>query len=158
MTRPSLLLLLGLSGCFPSSQVGECLGTAIGQAIGNAGLAQAREGGKNPTRPDEAFLIADAGSYVSVAHAGGRLGFEFAGAVSTGELPRRNEACALTDYVLFHPADGGVSHVLATIVVAEQSLTDAGTRLRLEATNLRLSFPDGGITPLGERQVDVVAR
>lgn len=152
------MLVLVLAGCFPSSQVGECLGTAIGQAIGNAALAQAREGGKDPTRPDEAFVTTDAGTYVSVAHAGGRLGFEFSFAVSTGELPRRNEACALTDYVLFHPADGGVSHVFATIVVAEQSPTDAGTRIRLEATNLRLSFPDGGVTPLGERQVDVIAR
>jgi len=157
MTRHWLLLLLGLSGCFPS-QVGDCLGTAIGQALGNVGLARAREGGKNPARPDEAFPLTDAGTYVSVAHAGGRLGFEFSGVVSNREMPRRNEACALTDYVLFHPADGGVGHVLATITVAEQSLTDAGTRISFQATNLRLSFPDGGATPLGERQVDVIVR
>lgn len=156
MTRLLPLLLL-VSAC-NASQIGECVGTAVGQAIGNVGVAKAREAGKNPARPDEAFLIGDAGSYVSVAHAGGRIGIEFAGAVSTGELPRRTPDCALTDYALFHAADGGITHVFGTVTVAEQTATDAGTRIRLETTNLRLSFSDGGTQPLGERQVDVIAR
>ncbi|MBM4781068.1 MAG: hypothetical protein GQE15_25520 [Archangiaceae bacterium] len=152
-----LVVVVCISAC-NATQIGECVGTAVGQAIGNVGLAKAREGGKNPTRPDEAFLIADAGSYISVAHAGGRLGIEFAGVVSTGELPRRTPDCALTDYALFHASDGGITHVFGTVTVAEQTQTDAGTRIRLETTNLRLSFSDGGTLPLGERQVDVIAR
>lgn len=158
MTRLRCVLVVACFAACNTSEIGECVGTAVGQAIGNAGLAQAREGGKNPTRPDEAFLIADAGSYISVAHAGGRIGFEFAGVVSTGELPRRTPACALTDYALFHAGDGGVTHVFGTVAVAEQTQTDAGTRLRLETTNLRLSFSDGGTLPLGERNIDVIAR
>ncbi|MBL8921343.1 MAG: hypothetical protein JNJ54_20960 [Myxococcaceae bacterium] len=159
LTRTGLAVgaVLLAVGCLPNA--GECIGNAIGQSLGIALGTAIGDGFGGPvglTRPDEA-RVTDAGTFVSVAHQGGRLELRFADQVLTGELPRRDPSCVMTDYAIFRDADAGVALVTLNVVSASQAPADGGTRVRLDCKALKRKLPDAGMEALGERVIDVLA-
>lgn len=159
MTRIRIALAaLLLAGCFPSS-AGDCIGNAVGQSLGIAlgtAIGDAFGGPVNFSRPDDA-RVTDAGTFVSVAHLGGRLELRFADKALAGALPKRDAMCLMTDYAIFREADAGVALVMMNVSSATQEPGDGGTRIRLECKALERKLPDAGMQPMGERIIDVIA-
>lgn len=159
MTRTRFAIAtLVLAGCFPSN-AGECIGNAVGQSLGIAlgtAIGDAFGGPVSFSRPDDA-RVTDAGTFISVAHAGGRLELHFADTVVTGALPRRDAKCVMTDYSVFREADAGVALVTMNVASATQEPADGGTRLRLDCKGLERKLPDAGTEALADRVIDVVA-
>jgi hypothetical protein len=156
-TRIALAALLA-AGCFPQS-AGECIGNAVGQSLGIAlgtAIGDAFGGPVAFSRPDDA-RVTDAGTFVSVAHRGGRLELRFATEPVTGELPRRDATCVMTDYAIFREPDAGVALVTMNVASATREPADGGTRLRLDCKSLERKLPDAGLEPLGDRAIDVIA-
>lgn len=145
-------------GCAPE-KAGECIGNAVGQSIGIAvgtAIGNAFGGTVAFSRADDA-RVTDAGTFISVAHQGGRLEFNFAGPVLTGELPRRDMNCLMTDYSIFRDPDAGLALVTMNVTSASQEPVDGGTRLRLECKDLKRKLPDAGMESMSDRSIDVVA-
>lgn len=149
-----------VSSCVPPS-FGECLGTAIGQAVGTAlgeGFARAFGGPVDVAAPDR-FAETDAGTFVSVAHLGGRLEFQFSQGLSTGRLPKSDSSCLVTDFAVLRDRDGGREYVYLNVVEASRSpVDDGGVRVRLECRELSRHFADGGTEAMADRSIDFVSR
>ncbi len=154
------MLAVVMAACAPL-KIGECVGNALGQAIGTAigeGLGRAF-GGPLAVDAPEAFVETDAGTFVSVAHLGGRLEFQFSQGLVTGALPKRDKDCLLTDFSVFRDRDGGREHIFMNVVEASREPgADGGVRVRLECRELSRHFPDGGTEALADRSIDFVSR
>jgi hypothetical protein len=61
------------------------------------------------------------------------------------------------DSATFHTNDGGFSLVLMEVQSATAAPEDGGIRLTLECTGLEVRGADGGLVPLGDRTIDLVA-
>jgi hypothetical protein len=155
-------LLSGLVACSIEPRTTDCFANSLGQGIGLAigsglGSAFGSIGSRDVTSQPDWARVQDAGTFISVSHERGRLQLRFEPGVAAGLLPRRDETCTMRDYATFHSNDGGFSFVLMTVQSATAAPEDGGTRLTLECTGLEVRGADGGLVPLADRTIDLLA-
>jgi hypothetical protein len=157
--------VVGLVACAPAL---ECVGTAIGSALGRVLGIGVAEGLSAPGRPDEAYFVAavDGGAprylYVSGAHDAGRLALTFDGPVVGGTLPRFiDDAGSCTSpgdfaYLVVHSGNANTVNVVsATLSVSTTTQADGGTPTLFHLTQMSLRLADAGMTPLADHDINV---
>lgn len=130
----------------------ECVGSALGAAIGRGTGIGLTESMRDVNRPDE--VKASGGMLtVSGAHEGGRLVLSFDGPVVGGALPRSTDGgCEHFDTLnLYTPSPSTTRGLLGTLAVSDGGVAaDGGQLTRLSLSGMSLEG-DGG-TPLADRE------